>query len=99
SSTFGVSYESDRSYYLWTVTNTSDTFATQLFHYNTFTQSWTQSDQSKRCGLVNYQDDRMYLGATDVNFIEQERKNFDRSDFADREILLELCPDSVASSN
>lgn len=82
---FGLSYESDRSYYMWTVTNTFDTVATQCFKYNTFTNSWTRYPISKTCGLINTNDDMVYLGPSDLNFIEQERKSFTRIDHADRE--------------
>jgi hypothetical protein len=93
--TFGVAYESDRSYYLFTVTDTTDTYATQCFRYNTFTNTWTKADLAKRCGGVNPSDDKLYLGPTDTNYIEQERKIFDRTDFSDREIALTLGSASV----
>lgn len=93
--TFGVSYESDRAYYLFTVEATSDTVATQCFRFNTFTNTWTILDITKRCGLVNSSDDRLYLGAGDTNYIEQERKSFSRSDFSDREYAFTLSSGSV----
>lgn len=96
--TFGLSYESDRAYYLSTVTNTSDIYATQCFRFNTFTQTWTNYDLSKRSGIVNFADDKIYLGATDINFLEQERKLFDRTDLADREYPLTLAVDSVSGT-
>jgi hypothetical protein len=83
--TFGLSYESDRAYYLWTVTNTNDVYGTQCFRFNTFTNSWTILDLSKRSGIVNEADDKLYLGAVDTNFLEQERKLFDRTDYSDRQ--------------
>lgn len=82
---WGVGYESDRAYYLHTVTATSDTKATQCFRYNVFTNTWTILDLTKTCGIVNLFDDKMYLGAADINYTEQERKSFDRTDYADRE--------------
>lgn len=82
---FGKAYESDRTYYLWTVTDTGDTQATQCFKYNTFTNAWYRSPTNKTCAVINFADDKMYLGAGDTNYIEQERKNFDRTDYADRE--------------
>lgn len=87
---FGVSYETDRAYLLWTVTEQSDTVATQCFRYNTFTQSWTRWDNSKSCGIVNFADDKLYLGAGDTNFVERERKSLTRSDYADREYTLQI---------
>ncbi len=93
--TFGMSYESDRTYYLWTVTNTVDEFATQCFRYNTFTNTWVDGDKAARSGIVNTTDDKAYIGPTDTNFIEQERKMFDRTDFADREISTTISTGSI----
>lgn len=99
SSTFGVSYESDRAYYLFTLSSIGDTYATQCFRFNTFTNTWTNFDISKRCGIVNSSDDKLYLGATDVNYIEQERKSFDRTDLSDRELSLSIPDSSISSTN
>lgn len=82
---FGVAYESDRSYYLFTIELTSDTLPSVCYRYNAFTESWTNLDITKNCGIVNIKKDLLYLGATDLNYIEQERKAFDRTDYADRE--------------
>lgn len=93
--TFGVPYESDRAYYLFLPTASTDTHATQCFRYNTFTNSWTTLNLEKRCGLVNVGNDLLYLGATDVAYLEKERKAFDRTDIADREYAFDLGIDSV----
>lgn len=85
SATFGINYQSDRKYILFTVDNTSDTYATIAYVYNTITQAWTTWDLSKTCGIVNPYDDKLYLGASDINSIEQERKDFNYKDHADRE--------------
>lgn len=87
---FGVSYETDRSYLLWTVTQSTDTVATQAFRYNTFTNTWTRWDNTQTCGIVNFADDKMYLGAGDKNFIEKERKTLTRKDYADRQFDLNI---------
>lgn len=93
--TFGVAYESDRAYLMWTVSNPNDTHPTQCFRFNTFTNSWTRFPIAKTCGLVKFQDDLMYLGPADENFIEQERKEFKRTDFADREYPLTIPANGV----
>ena len=82
---FGVSYETDRAYLLWTVTESTDTVATQCFRYNAFTGTWTRWDLEKTCGIVNQRDNKLYLGASDLNIIEVERKGLDRTDYADRQ--------------
>lgn len=86
--TFGVAYESDRAYLLWTVTNTNDTVPTQCFRYNTFTAAWTRWPITKNCGVVLLNQNILYLGPTDANFIEQERKNINRTDYADRQFQI-----------
>lgn len=98
SSSFGISYETDRSYLLWVVTNASDTVATQCFRYNTFTQSWTRWDISKTCGIVNFADNKLYLGAGDTNFIEKERKTLTRNDYADREYVKQILSSGVVGN-
>ncbi len=95
--TWGVAYESDRSYYLFTVTETTDSKATQCFRYNTFTNTWTILPITKTCGVVNSADDKLYLAAGDTNYIEQERKSFDRTDHADRE-LTDTIPTNCVNS-
>lgn len=85
SATFGVFYQSDRKYIINTVTDPDDEYSTQAFVYNVITNTWVKWTINKSSGLVNPYDDRLYWGAADTNFIEQERKNFAISDHADRE--------------
>jgi hypothetical protein len=85
SSTFGVFYQVDRKYVIFTVENTTDSVATQAFTYNVLTGSWVRWPISKTCGIVNTYDQRLYFGASDTNFLEQERKDFSYRDHADRE--------------
>lgn len=92
---FGVSYESDRAYHLFLPTLKTDTIATQSFRYNTFTNTWTRADKSATCGVVNFGDNTMYLGAGDLNFIEKERKSLSRTDYADREYAHSVVLDGV----
>lgn len=82
---FAVTSENDRSFMLFTVTNTADTYATQCFRFNVFTNTWVRWDISKRCGIVNL-DNKIYLGATDTNYIEVERKDFAAIDHCDRDL-------------
>jgi len=83
--TFGVGYESDNSYLVWTVKNTTDTYATQAFRYSSLTGTWTKYTKSNSCGVLNSVDDRLYLGVPTEGFLEQERKSFAREDYADYE--------------
>jgi hypothetical protein len=94
-SAFGVPYESERFYMLFLNTLTSDTTATQCFIFNYFTQSWTKFDINKTCGIIG-SDDKLYFGAGDTNFVEIERKDFDRKDYADREFDISMGNDAVS---
>jgi hypothetical protein len=82
---FAIGYESSRQYILFTGTDKSDTFATQAFVYNSFTNSWTRWVLSRTCGLISKRDNKMYTGHPTNDFIYQERKNFNLTDFADEE--------------
>lgn len=84
--TWGIGYESDNAYIVYTVAETDDSVAQIAYRYDTITQLWTTYDKTNSCGVVSGFDDKLYLGATDVSYIEQERKSFDRTDYADREI-------------
>lgn len=83
--TWGVGYESDKSYTVFTVDKQSDTLATIGYKYSSLTNTWTTTTKSFTCGIINFTDDKMYAGAGDINSIEQERKTFSRTDYTDRE--------------
>ena len=59
---FGLAYESDRSYILWLPEKIADVTAMQAYRYNTFTRAWTRWDKAATCGLVSPSDDKMYIG-------------------------------------
>lgn len=80
---FGVGYETERQYILWTVSNSSDTVATQAFVFNVFTQGFTRWPISKSAGIVSPVDDKLYLGDGGTYNIDQERKARDYSDYVD----------------
>lgn len=99
SATFGVAYDSDQSYTIWSVKNKSDTFATIAYRYHTLTQTWTTMDLASTCGIVNPVDDLMYLGSAVENSLRQERKDFDRTDYADREYSANITTSSYVKAN
>ena len=83
---FGVAYESDRSYLMWLPKLSTDTVATQCYRYNTFTQTWTRLILTSTCGIVNINDDKLYIGDGTKNILQQERKDRDRKDYSDRRL-------------
>jgi len=99
SATWGIGYESDNSYTVYTVSAFNDVYATIAYRYSTLTNTWTTFAKTDNCGVINQTDDRQYLGAGDVNYLEQERKNFDRTDYADREYIQQITATNFTGTN
>lgn len=78
--TFGISYETDRRYIVYTNTNTNDTKGTQAFVYNNQTNCWTRWVNNRSCGIVGT-DNKLYAGNTIG--VYQERKEYTINDYAD----------------
>ncbi len=81
---FGLGYESDSAYLVWCPALPADEVGTICYRYDNLSQTWTTFDKTNTCGVINPEDDKMYLGAGDTNYLEQERKSFARTDFTDR---------------
>lgn len=80
---FGIGYESERKYILFTPNAAADTYATQAYVYNLFTNAWTKWQIEAVSGGVNPVDDKCYLGDADSEFILQELKSLGSTDFLD----------------
>jgi hypothetical protein len=93
---FGVGYESDRSYILWLPSTACDTVATQAFRYNSFNKSWVRWTFDARAGVINPVDSKLYISDGDTEFIRQERKNNDRTDYADKETCNSVPTQTIA---
>ena len=96
---FGLGYETDRAYFIWLPSKTTDTVATQCYRYNVFEQTWTRWTTSATCGIVKDADDKLYIGAGDRAFIMKERKNADRTDYADRSFTKSITASGYNSAN
>lgn len=97
--TFAISSESDRAYFLWTVQTTTETQASTCYRYNVFTRAWTEWPIAKNAGIVNSGDDKIYLVPTDINKLEQERKDLTRKDYADREFTISIGSGALNGTN
>lgn len=97
--TFGVSYETDRAYLLWTLAKPTDTTATVCYRYNTFTTTWVSWPIDKTAGVVVPETNILYLGPSDINSIEQERKSYTRLDQADRQYTLNVPNNAINGIN
>lgn len=89
---FGVAYETEREYYLFCPTTKEDTYATQAFVYNTFTQGWTRHSAQATYALVNYLTNKMVI--SNLNRLRLERKDYEFSDYHEDEL-----PVTIAAIN
>jgi hypothetical protein len=87
---FGISYETDRSYMIWTLLSKEDTVAQVAYRFNVETSTWVEWKIPKTCAVLNSKEDKLYFGSSSANLVEVERKTFSRFDYADREIQVEL---------
>lgn len=100
---FGIAYESENKYILGTVTNTTDSVATQYFVYNYLTDAWTQwvFPFNMKTGFVNPLDNKLYFGSGDSNsrFLYQERKDYAVTDYADNSYPVTITGSSGVTVN
>jgi hypothetical protein len=93
--TFGIGYENDRAYLLFTPSASTDTSGTQAFRYNIFERTWSRWEYPATCGVVAQRDTKLYLGNGDRNYITQERKDFNYNDHADRDFVINISSNGV----
>lgn len=83
---FGVSYEDDKAYLLWLPTDVIDEVNTQCYRYNILERTWTRWTKTATAGVVLDIDfSSLYIADGDRPIVMQERKNLDRTDFADKD--------------
>lgn len=88
--TSATSYESDRHYFLSTLTTTSDTEANQTLVYNVFTKTWCRWTFAIRAGVVDPSTDKLYFCKADDPTVYVERKSFSNDDYADPEYSIAI---------
>ena len=86
---FGMSYESDRAYFLFTNTPENTTATIQEYRYNWITQTYTLWTRACTAGIVNKELDRMFVANAQGNIFE-ERKSFTNADYADEEYIINI---------
>jgi hypothetical protein len=83
---FAIAYESDRKYIFATVTETTDTYPTQQWVYNSATNTFTRWTLPMNHGLINSADNKMYYCDPVAGYVMQERKSFTFMDYADDDV-------------
>ncbi len=84
-SSFGVGYESERSYFLSTLSNSTDVAATQTLVYNVFTRTWVRHTYAFVTAIIEPSTDKLYFGKASDATVYAERKDFSNTDYADPE--------------
>lgn len=80
---FGVAYESDRKYFLFSPANSADSQTQQQYVYNWITTIYTLWTIPASAALVNPATNRLYIADEDGN-VFQERKTLSNADYADQ---------------
>lgn len=80
---FGISYETERKYILFTVVSDASTAPDQAYVFNTFTNTWTRWNRNQTAGFVNPTNNMLYLGDAASTFTNVERKSYTYTDFID----------------
>jgi hypothetical protein len=88
--TSAIAYESERMYYLSTISSASGTVASQTFVYNYITRTWVPHTYGFAAGIVEASVDKMYFAKPSDTNLYIERKAFDDSDFADPEYSITI---------
>ncbi len=91
---FGVGYETARRYILHIPNAADDDRPTKACVYNAFTGGWTFWDVEYTAGVVDPANDKLHYGEYDSAAVFQERKNFTRTDYADREFAVTIASSS-----
>lgn len=90
--TFGIAYEEERQYWLFTPSVSTDTFPTVAWIVNYITDAWTQRLKKVSHGIVLKEGDRLFLSHAQDTFALKERKSFGVSeeDFADEALAITI---------
>lgn len=88
--TWGVGYNSDNSYTVFTPAVPTDSTGTIGYRYCILTNTWTNIVRNQTCGLIRSTDDLLYMGSGDEKLINQERKTYTRTDYADKDFTVQI---------
>lgn len=80
---FGIANDNDGKYVLAMPQTSADEYCTKQIVFDTFGRTFCSWNLSINCGGVNPTDGKMYLGSGDSNYVKQERKLFDYTDYGD----------------
>ena len=79
---YGVAYESDRKYFLWSPDANTDTIPTISYLYNWITSAYTQWTRPASAGIVNPANQHLFIADGSGN-VFKEKKTFTNTDYSD----------------
>jgi hypothetical protein len=94
---FAVGYETDHRYILALPQNENDTFCTQQYCINYFTEAWTRWTRSCTTGFVHPVEDKLYLGNGSNERVVFERKSNTFRDYVDEPMDITIASSSSTS--
>lgn len=96
--TWGIAYEQERKYTLWTQDESGDTTVTVGWTFNYLTNTWTRRLKKVTAGVVLKESDRLFLAHAVDKTLLKERKSFavSDSDYVDEDIPITI--DTVATT-
>lgn len=97
--TWGLSYDSDNSYTVFTNSQETDEVATIGFRYSNLTNTWTNINRAQTCGVILPSQDVQYFGSGTNNVIDKERKTFTRTDYADKDFTVATKEQNILSND
>lgn len=86
---FGIGYESEKQYMLFSPSITADESATQAYVYSLQTNAWTRWVMERTGGIVNTADNKLYMcGNNFQTYVE--RKDYASTDYCDDEFAVTI---------
>lgn len=95
--TAAFSYESDRHFYISTLTDVTDTAPNQTLVYNIFTKTWVRWSFAIKAAIVDPSTDKIYFAKYSSPKVFVERKSFSNDDYADPETAITFTSVDVAN--
>lgn len=88
--TYAISYESERSYIISTISSSGDSEANQTFVYNIFTRTWVRWTYAFEAAVVEESGDKLYFASPSSVAVNVERKSFTDDDYADKDLAITI---------
>lgn len=83
---YGIAYETDHKYILNMITTATDTYPTQSFVMNTFSNRFVKWNKESKTGFVDPSNNKLVLASPLSTYLLLERKSYTYRDYVDEEM-------------